>query len=136
MEETWTTLPTKKATYAEIMEDIKILPKKEYLAETIPRGNKFRKEFVVQQGDKLYDTWIHYEFKTDDSLYFGVTFESTGGQGKPVNIIDSYSDNFHQIPVFGRFNLEQPGKYTVCWDNSGNWTQRILSYSLQTGLPK
>jgi len=125
--------PPKRCSYEEIMSQLKCIPKKEYLLQTIKNGDKFVKDFTVTAGDNLIDTWIHYNFKTQDhNVKFYVTFQ--GKEAKPVSIIDEAEYNSHQIPVFGRFKIDQPGKYSLVWDNTASWfNSKNLSYHITTG---
>jgi hypothetical protein len=126
--------PPKRSTYDDILAEVKQIPKKEYVIETVKNGGKFTKEFTVAQGDQLFGTCVHYEFKTID---YGVKFyvQYVGKDGKAVHIIDDGELNTHQIPSFGRFMMDKPGKYIVCWDNSSSWvTSKTLHYTIKTGL--
>ena len=45
---------------------------KEYLVESVKAGGKFTKDFTVANGDELFNTCVHYEFKTIDN---GIKYE-------------------------------------------------------------
>jgi len=129
--------PPAKCSYEEIIAEAKSLPKKDYaVTETVPRSGKLSKDFVVENGSDLLGKAVHYDFKTDDyDIRLEVTYEATGS--KPVYLIDNHEVNSHQIPSFGRWKMDKPGKYTITWDNTSSWTRsKTVHYNLKSGLPR
>lgn len=123
--------PPARSSYDDIIAQVKAIPKKEFVTETVSRSSKLTKDFVVGEGSDQLGKSVHYEFKTDDyEIRYEVTYEANGA--KPVSIIEMSEVNSHQIPVFGRWKLDKPGKYSITFDNNSWVREKTLHYTLKT----